>query len=47
MRCSDANFVSDEHQQIKALATFFLIVWPLGIPFMFATLLFASRTAIR
>ena len=39
IRCSDADFDSPEHDELKGLAGFYLAIWPVGMPLLMAALL--------
>ena len=38
---------SDEYRSTRATALLFLFVWPVGVPVLYAVLLYACRDAIR
>ena len=51
IRCSwhdrYSSYDSSEHASMRLLASFFIAIWPVGVPMMFTGLLVAERRAIK
>ena len=45
VRCSDATFRSDQHQELTELSGVFLCIWAVGVPLMLAGLLIGAKHA--
>ena len=46
IRCTDATFTNPRHEEVKRTAWGFLLIWPVGVPLLYATLLYRSREVI-
>ena len=43
--CSGNDYL-DEYQEITSIASFFLLIWPVGFPIIYLLVLFPSRKAL-
>lgn len=43
IRCSDGRVTNPEHEHVKGIAWGFLMIWPIGVPLLYTTLLLRSR----
>ncbi|KAL1498455.1 hypothetical protein AB1Y20_013780 [Prymnesium parvum] len=47
IRCSSAEYISAEHDEITGVALPFILVWPVGLPLLYSCLLLLCRSALQ